>query len=188
MISFSSFIDEVESIQKEAGWMTNKALPWVKTQGKGIGGNLAATAKGFASPAQGLREGTRFTLAGLKGGQGLMGALNLAGLGLTALQAPMYLSKEDRLHSGDSRFVRGARFVGSQVGGLIGAPHGISGGIAGGLAGEAIGRYAAKGAERLVGAGKKLKKKPKQTEQATLPLATYRANPVGPLMRPSTEG
>ena len=165
MINFTSFVDEVELI-KEAAFMRDVALPWAKTQATGSVKNIGGALAAFRHPVQNTIEGAKFTAKGLTGGGGVGNVLNGAALiGGTALTAPMYLGKNDPMNTGDSRFVRGARFAGSQVGGLIGARHGLMGGLAAGIAGEAAGRVAGKGIEKATGKAKALKKKPKKEQE-----------------------
>lgn len=173
MIDFSAFREEVTFIKEAAfmrdvalPWAKTQALPWAKTQGTGVAKNVAGSLKAFAHPVQNTIEGAKHTVQGLKGGGGVGNVLNAAALvGGTALTAPLYLGKNDPMNTGDSRFVRSARFAGSQIGGLIGAKHGITGGIAAGIAGEAAGRIAGKGIEKATGTAKKLKKTKKEPEK-----------------------
>jgi hypothetical protein len=160
-----AFVDELNSIEKQAGFMRDAAMPWVGRHSRGVVSNLAETAGGFLRPGQAIRQGWKTTIdsfrPGVAGATSLGAKANLALMGGgTVMGLPEVVKKEDPRGKGRSRVERGAGFIGSQVGGLIGAPFGISGGIASGVAGDAIGRRVGRAVDRVRG----YKPKPKTVQ------------------------
>lgn len=173
MISFSAFVEEVESIQKEAGWMQNVGLPWAKSalrathpdqimpqlgrgntlkmlanEAKSAPANVVKTVRAMGSPIKALRRGVDYTAEGLRANALLNGTL----LGMGTLAAvPMVTLQQDPTGENMSRAGRAARFAGQQVGGLVGAPFGIAGALAGGYAGDVAGKTVGKAIDKARG-------------------------------------
>lgn len=149
MISFSSFVDEVEKI-KEAGVLRDVGSAFVRTA-RGVGKNLAGSAGTITRPVQALKEGVRATADSMKT-PGWEGKVNTALLvGGTAAMLPSVLRKEDSSGDGASRLARGTRYAGGTIGSLMTAPFGLTGGIAGGIAGDVAGKYVGKAIDKARG-------------------------------------
>lgn len=177
MISFSAFVEELESIEKNAAFMRDVALPWaksglravanatdphavvpqigaqplgqtLKSELLGMPANAGKALRALAHPTRAVADGARYTIDGVRNG----GKLNAGLLALgTAAAVPLVTAQDDPTGEGMSRAGRAARFTGQQLGGLVGAPYGVGGALAGGAVGDFVGKKVGKGVDKLKG-------------------------------------
>lgn len=160
-VTMRAFREEMEELQKTAGFMTNvgtavgnklKAVPGLLQKAPAMLGkqvdNAGKTISAFSTPGKSLASGGRAMVSDFSGMGTGMKALMGYGAVMSGRDA---IKKEDPTGQGRSRLQRSTAFAGEQMGSVIGQPFGLAGAVVGGAVGKRLGSGTGKALDLIRG-------------------------------------